>query len=310
MVAQPGSMGYLDGVGFPWKDVKVGKDVAILTRNELEKALAEIERDAFYVYILYRPDRTPFYVGKGKGRRVLHHEREALGIGKTHKLNTIRAISRSGGQIGYSIVEVFDDEARCHSLEIELIRRYGRHDLGTGPLTNLTDGGEGAAGLSEETRMRIDAELHGPDAPGERGIANRFFLKLCEQVRSVPVRPLSSVRLRPTLPHRSARRPTPRMAAVLAASAIANRVLIETGASLPRVLEVDGTAMAIENGVASDILKAGLATLQPARDPVGEEFLLNETGVSALLDLIGEPVLVAAGVLIPELRSGPGTGLS
>lgn len=281
--------------------------MTILTRSEVEAALAKVGREAFYVYILYRPDQTPFYVGKGKGRRVLHHEREALGRGKTHKLNTIRAITRSGGQIGYKIVEVFEDEVRCHSLEIELIRRYGRHDLGTGPLTNLTDGGEGVSGLSDESRLRIDAELHGPDAPGERGIANRFYLQLCEQVRSVPVRPFSRFRPLASLPHRSVRSATPRMAAALAASAIANRILIEAGAGVPRSMTVDDVAMGIENGAASDLLKAGLATLTPAVDPVEETFVLTDLGVSAILGFVGEAILLSAGVMIPRLASCGGS---
>lgn len=275
--------------------------MSVLTREEAEKVLARISREAFYVYVLYRPDGAPFYVGKGRGRRIFHHEREALGLGRTHKLNTIRAVSRAGAAIGYEIRQVFQCEAECLRLEVELIRIYGRHDLGTGPLTNLTDGGEGAAGLSDETLRRIDAALHGPDAPGERGIANRFFLRLCEEVSSVPVRPLSTTKLAHSVPHRVFRKPSQRMAAALAASAIANRVLIETGALIPRKIVLEEAPMVIENGVASDLLRANLAQLIGAANPSDESFLLSGVGYDAILSLLDRRTLLGAGVLLPEV---------
>src|SRR5262249_9863732 len=44
------------------------------------------------------------------------------------------------------IVSRFDTEAAAFRYEKTLILKYGRRDLGTGTLCNLTDGGEGAAG--------------------------------------------------------------------------------------------------------------------------------------------------------------------
>jgi hypothetical protein len=142
-----------------------------MTKAEIAQLLSTSGSGRFYVYLLLRPDGTPFYVGKGKEKRLFFHEREALGDGRSHKLNTIRAISRGGQQIGYEIVAFYEDQSECHQREVAEIRRIGRHDLKTGPLTNLTDGGEGTAGLSEETKKRIDAELHGSGAPGEREVS-------------------------------------------------------------------------------------------------------------------------------------------
>ncbi len=39
------------------------------------------------------------------------------------------------------------EEEFAHLLEQELISKFGRKDLGNGPLLNLTDGGEGASGI-------------------------------------------------------------------------------------------------------------------------------------------------------------------
>jgi hypothetical protein len=45
-------------------------------REKLEAFLSAVT-DQTYVYVLCRPDRTPFYVGKGVHRRVFAHEAEA-----------------------------------------------------------------------------------------------------------------------------------------------------------------------------------------------------------------------------------------
>lgn len=270
-----------------------------MNKTEITAVLSSAQ-GRFYVYRLIRPDDgTPFYVGKGKGRRVFFHENEALGDGRSHKLNTIRAIARAGMELAYEIVAFHEDEAQCHQREIEEIMRIGRHDLKTGPLTNLTAGGEGTSGLSEETKQRMDAELHGPDAPGERGVANRFFLKLCEDTRSVPVRPASEFSPKAIKPHRSSRKPSKRMAAALVASAIANRILLEPGCVIPRRFSVNETVMYIENGIGADILKAGLATLAPDRPAGDESFLLDDVAVQKVVSLVDIDLLLDAGVLMP-----------
>ena len=48
-------------------------------------------------------------------------------------------------------------------IEIELIKQYGRRDLGLGTLVNLTDGGDGAIGkiTSDETKLKLSKSMIG-----------------------------------------------------------------------------------------------------------------------------------------------------
>jgi hypothetical protein len=72
-------------------------------------------------------------------------------------------------KIGYNVDILFDgytwDEA-CE-MEKELICRYGRIDLGTGQLINLTEGGDGNGGrlFSEEHRKNISKRKKGRKLP-------------------------------------------------------------------------------------------------------------------------------------------------
>ena len=269
------------------------------TKAEIEQQLKQATDTPFYVYMLLRPDGRPFYVGKGKHRRLFAHEREALGQAKSHKLNTIRAIHRSGHLVAYHIVAFFADEQACFAREKAEILRLGRHDLGTGLLTNQTEGGEGVTGLSLETRQRLDQELHGLDAKGERQIANRFFAQLSQAV-SVPIRPAKMFKPQHIITHRQPRSPTSRMAVALIASAMLNRVLLEADCLIPRSMTIDGELFYLENGVCADLLKAGLATLIPSAVIGQEQFLVNQSALNTLLILVDHRILIDAGILMPQ----------
>jgi hypothetical protein len=272
-------------------------------RPELERYLATLSGQS-YVYVLCRPDRTPFYVGKGVSRRVLAHEAEARQnhpVGETNpfKCNVIRKILREGGAILYAIDSVFPREQEQASLEREaaLIARIGRlHEGGT--LTNLAGGGGRAAGSSPFSLARHEATLSGePEDNPERAVLNRF-LQGIGPVRSVPVKPTGQIaRILPSTPHPSPRQPTLRSAYALIASASAHGLTLEPGVQIPRRFVYQGVEGIIENGVARDILKAQMAHLVPAADPRDERFALSADHIALIVDLIGEEALADRGLL-------------
>jgi hypothetical protein len=85
-----------------------------------------------------------------------------VGIGKNIK----RAFSKSRDNpywhhivksVGYDIEILYNDLTweECCIKESELIKQYGRKDLGLGQLVNLTDGGEGTPNVGPETLKKI-----------------------------------------------------------------------------------------------------------------------------------------------------------
>ena len=103
----------------------------------------------FYTYAYLRVDRTPYYIGKGKGRRL--YEKHQKGI----------SVPKDKSRIIYLKQNLTEEEA--FKQEKYMIAVFGRKDLGTGILHNKTDGGEGASGavMSEETRNKISEALKG-----------------------------------------------------------------------------------------------------------------------------------------------------
>jgi hypothetical protein len=85
----------------------------------------------FYTYLWLRENHTPYYVGKGNANRGF--------TSRGHRVHAPSDLSRI-------IVLYFNNEQEAFYKEIELIRKFGRKDNGTGCLSNLTDGGEGVTG--------------------------------------------------------------------------------------------------------------------------------------------------------------------
>ena len=97
----------------------------------------------FYTYAYLRVDRTPYYIGKGKGRRL--YEKHQKGI----------SVPKDKSRIIFLKQNLTEEEAFKH--EIYMIDVFGRKDLGTGILRNKTEGGDGTSGFihSQETKRKM-----------------------------------------------------------------------------------------------------------------------------------------------------------
>jgi hypothetical protein len=140
----------------------------------------------FYVYAFLREKdsahgkrMSPYYIGKGKDNRAFRKRSRGTHPPKDKSLIVF-------------IQEGLTEEEAL-SLERYCIAIYGRLDLGTGTLHNLTDGGEGIVMLSpeirrklseaskgrqhsEETRRKMSKSRSGPGNPnyGKRGMPSSF----------------------------------------------------------------------------------------------------------------------------------------
>lgn len=98
----------------------------------------------------------PFYVGMGKGKRKMAHLKEAikdpLPKPRQHKLNVIRKLLKDGHEPLIKVVEEGLTRDQAKHKEEQLIESIGRIDLGTGPLTNQTKGGDGFRDWGPEQR--------------------------------------------------------------------------------------------------------------------------------------------------------------
>ena len=116
----------------------------------------------FYVYVYRDPRPTknnqPVYVGKGTGDRDLSHW--SRGSHNKPFQDFISHLKARGLVATCERVFESEDEAAAFAKEIELIALYGRRDLGKGTLFNLTDGGEGVAGMKKTAEQRaIDGKF-------------------------------------------------------------------------------------------------------------------------------------------------------
>jgi hypothetical protein len=112
-----------------------------------------------YVYDNIVFDFEPFYIGKGRGNRILRGLSDKNHCFKTNKIKSIK--SEGLTPIALKIIERLSDEEVIVS-EIYYIKKIGRADLKEGPLTNLTDGGDGNRRFfSIETRQKISKAHQG-----------------------------------------------------------------------------------------------------------------------------------------------------
>lgn len=110
----------------------------------------------FYVYALFRENGVPFYVGKGKGRRWTDHDAAARKGTKGHKNAIIRDMHARGAELIKTKIHEGLTESIAHEYEVALIKAIGRGK--NGPLTNLTEGGEGTSGFKHPPGRKFSSE--------------------------------------------------------------------------------------------------------------------------------------------------------
>lgn len=117
--------------------------------------------NVYYVYVYLDPRKPgnfiydefefgyePIYVGKGTKSRLLRHLKEK--VRNPIKINKINKIRKEGKNP--IILKIIDKISNEYSLEIEkrLIKKIGRINKKTGPLTNCTEGGETYLGYKHQ----------------------------------------------------------------------------------------------------------------------------------------------------------------
>ena len=110
-----------------------------------------------FVYNKYQFDHEPFYIGKGKGDRWKSHLNTTTTRkdSNRHKINVIKQILSENLHPVIIKYKKNLTEQEAFDLECDLIEEIGRRLLKTGPLTNLTNGGEGGGNYSEETKLKM-----------------------------------------------------------------------------------------------------------------------------------------------------------
>ena len=125
----------------------------------------------YYTYAYLREDSTPYYIGKGKGRRA----------NKPHLRGSID-IRPSKDKIIYLKRNLTEQEAIKH--EVYMIAVFGRKDNRTGILRNLTDGGEGPGTgrkFTKKTREKISKAKKGKVSYSKKyaiidDVGNKYFI--------------------------------------------------------------------------------------------------------------------------------------
>ena len=122
----------------------------------------------YYVYSHMQADTGEvFYIGKGMNNRAYSKYRRSSwwkNIANKHDWKVI-------------IIKDSLSEEEAFELEKFYIKEYGRRDLGTGTLINLTDGGDGISNISSSTRKKMSDSKKGTKRSYESNRKTSMSLK-------------------------------------------------------------------------------------------------------------------------------------
>lgn len=117
-------------------------------------------KSEYYIYLLFRPDGRPCYIGKGKKSRWTSHERNVKNghkLGNPHLENIIKNAPNDLPKV--KLAQGLSEE-KAFELEALWIKTIGREIHG-GPLVNQTEGGEGVSGLKMPPHIgQLAREMH------------------------------------------------------------------------------------------------------------------------------------------------------
>jgi hypothetical protein len=114
-----------------------------------------MKMNIYYVYQLRLANsETPFYIGKGKGRRANSHLTMSSLATRNHKNHIIKKAMMDGIVVLTEIIHQNLTEPDALAIEASLIAEYGRRNDG-GILSNATLGGEGMSGFKASTETKL-----------------------------------------------------------------------------------------------------------------------------------------------------------
>lgn len=141
-------------------------------------ALCDSSKFGSYQYDDLFFDYEPFYIGKGTEDRNYNSIFDSHNSFKKNKIKSLK--KKKIDILSLKLIENLSNEESL-KIETEIIRKIGRRNLDKGPLTNLTDGGDGRLNSphSEETKMKIS------DTKKSQNLHNKHNQETIEHLRKI-----------------------------------------------------------------------------------------------------------------------------